>query len=374
MPPQHPTELPGNRLTTLRGPRPPQPYTARKITALTANPACSRRAVLDAAGVDKAVLAQRMGYEPRFGQSPFAIARERAFEALVKWGGYAELIRLLREQLGIPVGEAAVTDLNEVGGDSSLARRAKETRNLLTRLASGSDERLILDRPLLTLEVAGQTAYLEPQALTHRVGGRFYVVEIRSFPAIDGQADPTAVAQTAKQAAVSVLALHRIFEQLVLDPAQIAHEFLLICPKDFSNRPYGRLVDLRQELDALRFQLGRLRRADDLALALPPTATLDIDRAEAELDDSVGALDASYTPDCLSFCEMARYCRDEATACASPTRLGGTVRNTLPGIDSTRTALAYLEGVHAPGPAEAAAIGQLRAAERLRRLRQGGAA
>ncbi|MFE6357013.1 hypothetical protein ACFVOO_29620 [Streptomyces rochei] len=374
MPPQHPTELPGDRLAALRGPRPPQPYTARKITALTANPACSRRAVLDAAGVDKAVVAQRMGYEPRFGQSPFAIARERAFEALVKWGGYAELIRLLREQLGIPVGEAAVTDLNEVGGDSSLARRAKETRNLLARLASGSDERLILDRPLLTLEVAGQTAYLEPQALTHRVGGRFYVVEIRSFPAIDGQADPTAVAQTAKQAAVSVLALHRIFEQLVLDPAQIAHEFLLICPKDFSNRPYGRLVDLRQELDALRFQLGRLRRADDLALALPPSATLDIDRAEAELDDSVGALDASYTPDCLSFCEMARYCRDEATACASPTRLGGTVRNTIPGIDSTRTALAYLEGVLAPGPAEAAAIGQLRAAERLRRLRQGGAA
>ncbi|MFJ8546115.1 hypothetical protein ACIRFH_29730 [Streptomyces sp. NPDC093586] len=374
MPPQHPTELPGNRLATLRGPRPPQPYTARKITALTANPACSRRAVLDAAGVDKAVLAQRMGYEPRFGQSPFAIARERAFEALVKWGGYAELIRLLREQLGVPVEEAAVTDLNEVGGDNSLTLRAKETRSLLERLASGSDERLILDRPLLTLDVAGQTAYLEPQALTHRVGGRFYVVEIRSFPAIDGQADPTAVAQTAKQAAVSVLALHRTFGQLGLDPAQIAHEFLLICPKDFSNRPYGRLVDLRQELDALRFQLDRLRRADDLAQALPPSATLDTDCGEAELNDSVGALDASYTPDCLSFCEMARYCRDEATACASPTRLGGTVRNTLPGIDSTRTALAYLKGVHAPGPAEAAAIIQLRAAERLRRLRRGGAA
>jgi hypothetical protein len=65
--------------------------------------------VLDAAGVDKAVLAQRLGYEPRFGRSPFAIAREQAFEALVKWGGYAELIRLLREQLGIPVAEATFT-------------------------------------------------------------------------------------------------------------------------------------------------------------------------------------------------------------------------------------------------------------------------
>ncbi|GAA1011292.1 hypothetical protein [Streptomyces thermogriseus] len=371
MPPQHPVEPPGDRLAALRGPRPPQPYTARKITALTANPACSRRAVLDAAGVDKALLAQRMGYEPRFGQSPFAIAREQAFEALVKWGGYAELIRLLREQLDVPVEEAGVSDLNEVGGDTSLARRAKETRNLLARLASGGDERLILDRPVLTLEVAGQTAYLEPQAVTHRVGGKFYVVEIRSFPAIDGQANPTAVAQTAKQAAVSVLALHHAFAQLDLDQEQIAHEFLLICPKDFSNRPYGRLVDIRQELDALSFQLNRLRRADDLARDLPPSATFDTDRDAGQLDASVRALDASYTPGCLSFCELARYCRDEATACASPARLGGTVRDALPGIDSTRTALAYLDGVRVPGPAEAAAIDRLRTADRLRRLRRG---
>ncbi|MFC5724468.1 hypothetical protein ACFP1Z_30365 [Streptomyces gamaensis] len=371
MPPQHPLAPRDGRLATLRGPRPPQAYTARKITALTANPACSRRAVLDAAGIDKAALAQRMGHEPRFGRSPFAIAREQAFEALVKWGSYAELIRLLREQLNAPVAEAAVADLNEVDGDPSVVRRAKETHRLLSRLASGNDARLILDRPVLTLEVAGQTAYLEPHALTHRVGGKFYVCEIRSFPAIDGQADPTAVAQTAKQAAVSVLALHHVFEELGLDPGQIAHEFLLICPKDFSNRPYGRLVDLRQELDALRFQLTRLRRADRLALGLPPSATLDTDRDRAELEASVGALDASYTPDCLSFCEMARYCRDEATACASPARLGSTVRNALPGVDSTRTALGYLNGVHAPGAAEAAAVTRLRAADRLRRLRRG---
>ncbi|MGW5820131.1 hypothetical protein ACWFR0_27190, partial [Streptomyces noursei] len=63
MPPQHPSAPSPGRLAVLRGPRPPQEYTARKITALTANPACSRRAVLDAAGVDKALLAQRLGHE-----------------------------------------------------------------------------------------------------------------------------------------------------------------------------------------------------------------------------------------------------------------------------------------------------------------------
>ncbi|MFC9399198.1 hypothetical protein ACFTWS_39705 [Streptomyces sp. NPDC057027] len=374
MPPQHPSEPSPGRLAVLRGPRPPQEYTARKITALTANPACARRAVLDAAGVDKALLAQRLGHEPRFGQSPFAIRRERSFEALVKWGGYAELVRLLREQLGTPVEEAAVADLNEVGGDDSLALRARETRRLLGRLASGADERLILDRPVLTLEVAGQTAHVIPQALSHRTGGRFYVVEIRSFPAIDGQANPTAVAQTTKQAAVSVLALQHTFAELGLAPEAISHMFLLICPKDFSNRPYGRLIDLRQELQALRFQLSRLRRADDLAHALSPSATLDAERPESEIDATMRELDASYTPDCLSFCEMSRYCRDEATACASPARLGGAVRNSLPGIDSLRTALGRLDGVSAPGTAEEAVIARLRAAERLRRLRGGATA
>jgi hypothetical protein len=368
--PSQQSEPPGGRLARLRGPRPPQPYTARKITALTANPACARRAVLDAAGVDKALLAQRVGYEPRFGQSPFALAREQAFHSLVKWGGYAELIRLLREQLSVPVAEAQVTDLNEVGGNASLHVRERETRRLIAHVASGREVRLILDRPVLTLEVAGQTAYLEPDALTHRIGGKFYVVLIRSFAAIDGQADPAAVAEAAKQAAVYVLALRRAFETTGLSTEQISHEFMLVCPKDFSNRPYGRLIDLRQELDALRFQLSRLRRAEDLAAQLPATATLDTDRGADELSASIEALDASYTPTCLSFCEMARYCRDEAEACASPARLGSGVRNDLPGIDSTRVALDYLDGVAAPGEAEAEAADLLRAAARLRRLRR----
>src|SRR5438270_10649604 len=43
----------GDRLAELRGPVPPRHHDARTIAALTANPGCARRAVLDAAGVDK---------------------------------------------------------------------------------------------------------------------------------------------------------------------------------------------------------------------------------------------------------------------------------------------------------------------------------
>ncbi|WP_395297184.1 hypothetical protein ACF9IK_29920 [Kitasatospora hibisci] len=369
MPPQQPE--PPDRLSQLRGDRPPQPYSARKITALTANPTCSRRAVLDASGVDKTALAQRMGYEPRFGQSPFAIAREEAFKAFVKWGAYAELIRLLREELGVPVEEAKLQDLTDVGGITTIAARERETRSLIGAIVAGDQDRLILQNPVLTLEVAGQLAYLEPDALTHRIDGKFHVVAIRSFPAIDGQANPTAVAQTAQQAAVHVLALRRAFAAAGLDAEQIANTFLLICPKDFSNRPYLRQIDLRQELDALAFQLTRLSRAENLVRDLPHAATLDIDRDPGELLESVGRLPASYVPDCLSFCEMARYCRDEADTQASPARLGSAVRNDLPGIDSTSTALAYLDRLLPQGEEAAETIELLLAAERLHRLRRG---
>ncbi|MFJ8436989.1 hypothetical protein ACIQ9P_37420 [Kitasatospora sp. NPDC094019] len=360
---------PSDRLSQLRGGRPPLPYTARKITALTANPACSRRSVLDASGVDKTTLVRRLGYEPRFGQSPFAIAREEAFKSTVRWGSYAELIRLLREDLGVPVDEAKIQDLGEVGGITATDVRERETRGIIERVAAGDDERLILQSPVLTVEVAGRLAYLEPDVLTHRIDGRFYVVAIRSFPVIDGQASPTAVAQTAKQASVYVLALRRSFEAAGLDPEQIADTFLLVCPRDFSNRPCLSRIDLRQELAALEFQLTRLRRAEDLARALPVTATLDVDRDPDVLRESVEQLPASYVPDCLSFCEMAHHCRDEADTHGYPARLGSTVRNSLAGIDSTSTALAFLDGGLPPGQENTETVELLIAADRLFRLR-----
>ncbi|MFF1797354.1 hypothetical protein ACFVXQ_24575, partial [Kitasatospora sp. NPDC058263] len=314
--PLPPSGVPEDRLTRLRGPLPPKPYHARKITALTTNPGCDRRAVLDAAGVDKAALARRLGYDPRFGRSPFAITRGLAFEHLVKRDGYAELFRLLREETAAPVAEAAVTDLNDVGGNASLTVRQKETSRLIERMAAGDADRLILDHPVLSLEVAGSTAYLEPDALTHRIGGRFHLVEIKSFPAIDGVADPLDVAQTAKQAAVYAIALRRAFAEAGHDPDLVADQFLLVCPKDFGNRPYGRLVDLRQERDTIAFQLERLHRTTDIVASLPAGSTFDVSeesgRSVVELTSSAISLGAAYAPGCLSFCEMARFCRQEA--------------------------------------------------------------
>ena len=90
-----------NRLDALRGNAKPLNYTARTIAALTNNPGCGRRTLMDAAGIDKTRVAAHVGFPTQFGMSPFALARGNAFEAQVKANGCAELLRLLRDKLGL---------------------------------------------------------------------------------------------------------------------------------------------------------------------------------------------------------------------------------------------------------------------------------
>ena len=82
-------------LDRLRGSMPAKRHNARTIAALTGNPGCTRRAVLDAAGVDKPRLADHIGFPARFGQSRFALARGIGFEAMLKADGCALLLELL---------------------------------------------------------------------------------------------------------------------------------------------------------------------------------------------------------------------------------------------------------------------------------------
>ena len=178
------------------------------MAALTANPGCARRALMDAAGADKAEIAAQAGFPQPASQSPFAIARGAVFEAQVKATGGADLIRLLRGTLGLALPEVAYDDLETVGGNTSPEVRYQRTRALLLRAARHpGDAGTLFDHPMLRLRVGGHLAYLEPDLIAFQAGGRFHVVEIKSFAVIDGQADEESVAAAAMQAAVYVLAL-----------------------------------------------------------------------------------------------------------------------------------------------------------------------
>ncbi len=361
------------RLGLIRGQAAPRNHNARTIAALTSNPGCARRAVMDAAGVDKQRIAACLGFPARFGQSQFAIARGNAFEAMVKANGCAELLRLLREQLRLPIPEVSYDDLEEVGGNTSRELRHAHTRRLLARAAaSGEDAGTMFDHPLLLLEVGGRPVYLEPDLIAFRLRGRFHVVEIKSFPLIDGQADADRVAAAAIQSAVYVLALRGLLGELGIGPDAVADEVFLVCPQNFSNRPAAATLEVRKQLTVLRRQLSRLERIDSLLEVLPPGLTFDLDpgpdgapqRPAADLAEAVGTVPARYAPECLASCEMCFFCRHEAAGTAEA--LGRAARDDLGGVEQVATVLSLARGAAEPAADQAEAAAVLGAAARLR--------
>ncbi|MFF3244987.1 hypothetical protein ACFYWY_14935 [Streptomyces sp. NPDC002870] len=358
-PPQAPTTALRQRLAELRGPAAqPHPLDARALAALAANPGCRRRALLDGAGVDKAALASALGSPAAFGQSQFAFMRGNAFEARVKADGGTELMRLL----GVDVpAEVRVPDLSAAGPEGRAARTALALREA-TAAAARDGAWTLLDHPLLALEVAGSPAYLEPDAVVVHPGGRWTVVEIKSFPMIDASADAAKVGAAARQAAVYVLALERV--AALTEGAEVAQSVLLVCPKDFSNLPTGSVVDVRKQLSVTRRQLARLTRIEDIAAALPKGTTFDLERPEEELTAAVESVSAAYAPECLAACELAFHCRDRARESGAVEALGRGMRGELGGLTTIGDVLAAARGT--AGDPDDPAVAALRRAAALR--------
>ena len=303
---------------------------------------------MDAAGVDKQKIAAHIGYPAPFGQSRFAIGRGNAFETRVKENGAAQLLALLREHLDLDVTEVGYTDFNDVAGNPSRELRHVRTRQALT----GQDfaPRTLFDHPLLRLRVGGRHAYLEPDLIALRLDGSFHVIEIKSFPVIDGQADAGKVAAAAIQSAVYVRALRDLIAEAGGDPGRVSHETILIAPRDFASQPVAVSVDVRKQLGVLDRQLVRMTKIADLLEPCPATLTFDLDpdrdgtprRPREELAAALALVPASYAPECLTTCELCFACRAEAAG--STGALGKSVREDLGGIEYNAQALALARG------------------------------
>lgn len=333
------------RLDRLRGRTNAKRHSARTISALATNPGCTRRALMDASGADKDLIAAHTGFKAPFGQSGFAIARGNAFEAQVKDNGAAQLLVLLRDHLKLSIDEAGYHDFDEALGNDTNEVRYASTRHTLR--SADKNGCTLFDHPLLRLKVAGRYAYLEPDLIAFQHGGRFHVVEVKSFSVIDDQADPAKVAAAAIQSAVYVRALRDL---LGGDPGQVHDETVLVTPKDFSNRPVATGIDVRKQLAVVDRQLSRIDRIEDLLAHYPEDLTFDLDpdknaaprRDPGDLLAAVRQVEASYSPECLSTCELCYLCRDEARG--STAALGRTVRDDLGGIEYVGQALSLARG------------------------------
>ncbi|MFE3636298.1 hypothetical protein [Streptomyces cellostaticus] len=358
------------RLAELRGPDvPARALDARALAALAANPGCRRRAILDGAGVDKAALADRLGAPSGFGQSQFALTRGNAFEARVKADGGAELLRLVHSRLdpgAEPPAGAPVPDLRAHGPEGRTARTA-----LALREAVEKGGWTLLDHPMLALDVAGSPAFLEPDAVVVHPDGSWTVVEIKSFPMLDGSADPAKVGAAARQSAVYVLALEDVAARLEPAPP-VRHRVLLVCPRDFSNLPTASAVDVRKQRAVTARQLARLTRVEDIAGTLPEGTCFAPDRPAEELAAAVESVPAAYAPECLSACELAFHCRDRSRADGAVTGLGRPLRAELGGLNTIEEVLAAARGES--GDPDDPAVAALRRAAALRTEALAGAA
>ncbi|MFG3548043.1 hypothetical protein [Streptomyces sp. NPDC047725] len=352
-----------HRLAELRGPDvPAKALDARALAALAANPGCRRRAILDGAGVDKGSLASALGSPSVFGQSQFAFTRGNAFEARVKADGGAELLRLVHERLdrgAEPPAGAHVPDLSATGPQGRAARTSLALREATRTPGAWT----LLDHPMLALEVAGSPAFLEPDAVVVHPDGTWTVVEIKSFPMLDGSADPAKVGAAARQAAVYVLALEEVAARLGPE-ARVRHRILLVCPKDFSNLPTGSAVDVRKQRAVTERQLARLTRLEEIADTLPEGVCFSPGLPADELTAAVEAVPATYAPECLSACELAFHCRARSREDGRVTSLGRPVRAELGGLSTVEDVLAAARGE--AGDPDDPAVAALRRAAGLR--------
>lgn len=246
--------------------------------------------------------------------------------------------------------------------------------------------------------------------------GSWTVVEIKSFPMLDGSADAAKVGAAARQAAVYVLALERVAARLGAGPEgragdaahaeatpltvpapsdlptgalatpaeapaetlgtpgaqdgirtrppEVRHTVLLVCPKDFSNLPTASAVDVRKQRSVTRRQLDRLTRIEDIADLLPEGTCFSPDLPTADLTAAVESVPATYAPECLSACELAFHCRDHSRAEGAVTSLGRSLRAELGGLTTVDDVLSAARGE--TGDPTDPAVAALRRAAALR--------
>lgn len=201
-----------------------------------------------------------------------------------------------------------------------------------------------------------------------------HVGEIKSFPTVDGRADPEKVGAAISQVAIYILLLRDLVAYVGAKPEIVSAEALLITPLNTGLRPTMTIKAVGREVDRAQRILTQVPGAAEIADAVPddvPRFEQIADRAAPEgvriedanrLADVVGT---TYRPACLSACGLSRLCRDRAHVAGEPARVGGALTRLLPGICSLDRVRELADGKLA-SPEEQPVAEQLLRAARLR--------
>jgi hypothetical protein len=319
-----------------------------------------------------AEVARSVGLHPTFGQSPFAIARGQQFERQLLDKDGARLAEALVEAGVLPHESRGFLDLRlrMNGGPrvTTLDQALAETRTLVVDVAEG--------RPAPAL-VAGATvkiprgvmlpeAILIVDALVVRSDlnpSTLLVGEIKAYPDRAGYTAPGELASARAQAGLYVHALDVVVGALgAASKVHVAREGFLVLTRPGSNWPSIRAgEDLRYQ--ALRAERGfeLLERA---AQILPEQVAVDGEPVDERLMRAVLEGEHRYSEACLSFCDLAQRCHDEARDRGDAIVLGDDLRRFVGGIALDRVA-ELMDGAPPQDDVESDLVARMRVADAM---------
>ncbi len=369
------TNTPG-RLESFRGEFPLQPLNARRIAGALEAPGCERRTALDAARINLDKLASLVSGLPMDRQSPFAIARGNQFEQQVVANGMAEVVSLARRHLDLEIPEVRQHDLSAsalkeaypgVTGSKMNELRATLTRQRALEMLNDPTHAPNLIRHAMTrLDFGGETVYLEQDVLAFAVNGRIHVIEIKSYPRIDGRADPVKASATVRQTAVYVLSLQQLMLEIGASRDLVNTTTLIVLPENLSFRPTAVPIDIDMQVRRLQRQLATVPRAAEILDAVPVGIRLPAHPADGASPDEVATaattakealapLSPRFTDGCVS-CPLFPHCRGEAELHRSTARLGSAVAGACGNVTDIAVALDLAKGGRTPADASELAV------------------
>lgn len=369
------------RLEKLREGAPKRNANVRTLARFAANSSCPLATLGFAARVDFDKLLAETKYAAPFGQSPFAFRRGNRFEERLREDRYRPTMQLFEEHLGYTTKDSRVENLRDGfarSRDGMQARAARTEELIATIVKRDKNAPNLIDGAVLAREVGGIPSFFEADAVAARFAQPILAGEIKSFPTVDGQADPDKVGAAIAQVSIYILLLKDMVERLGGDPSIVSTEALIITPKNTGLQPTLSKKDVGREVERAARILDQAPRAEDVVSNIsddvPSFGEIALESGNSETQRIESALciaervGTRYRPECLSGCGFSRLCRERAHRSGDPARISGQLERLLPGIETLDRAAELAGGARPTIEEEPAAAQLIRASTLLERF------
>ena len=319
--------------------------TRRRFEQWARNPQCHANVVSAVHNVKMGVVARREDpTAPREGQSVFALARGRSFEdGLVRDGG-ERLLDALRRADVLPADAHDFTDhrTSANGGTVADLDTAVELgHGFLRAVADGR----AFDGAVSSLTVRIPRGIMLPEALliidvlAVRTTGSTPTIEVGEVKTYADQGGHTSRADLASARAQMGLYVHALDVTLeglgLADRIQVARRGFLVLTYPGSNQPSVRSgEDLTYQLERARRGFELMERSAELMNGAYGSG--DDDDDPDSLIDLVRHADTYFQDSCLTFCERAQICFQQAIERDRGVVLGDDVERFLNGVGLSR--------------------------------------